>query len=198
MDCESSGGGSDRTASGTPSLATEATPLVKEAPVTWAQVWTIARPYAVPQTIFLKFLVVLSLGCIILRRACNLLPPYSLKIAVDTLSKNAINHTTNAPINAVLIYVSAEIADNFLQLLQGYCDNRLNTTASAAFSSAIFSKLQALSLSYHLKRHTGETLEMIFRSAHSIQQIMDVVVFSLFPTYVHVICNSTKVGIRIR
>ncbi len=143
-------------------------------------------PYIVPRTLRLKIYALLSLCCIIISKLCNLLPPFALKWAVDTLASNASRPADKAvvPLLAVFVFFMGRTLGTLFNTLRSITYAVVSTENTKQFSVNLFRHLQNLDLAYHMQRKTGEVNRIMDRGADSIDTLMNTFLFTLAPTYV--------------
>lgn len=164
-------------AENTPLMGADAPP-----PITWTQMLKFVRPYIFPLTFRLRLVALISLFCVFAEKVAVLLPPYALKLAVDTLSTNVAEGTTNIPLKALILYIIARLISRLLDVARSYCYSLVSTDSTRRFSVDLFRHLQNLSLSFHLQRKTGEITRVMDRGIGSIDSFTNIILFTLLPT----------------
>lgn len=154
--------------------------------IDWGRLFKFIGPYLIPQTLRLRMFAVMSMLFIVLSKFCILLPPYALKLAVDTLAGNALLPPNErvTPLFAVGLFFAGRTLGSMFNALRSITYAMVSTANTKRFSVNIFRHLQLLDLEYHIKRKTGEVNRIMDRGADSIDTLMNVVLFTLAPTYV--------------
>lgn len=151
----------------------------------WRDTYRFVRPYIIPETLRLRIIAAVSVACLVVNKACRLIPPFALKIAVDTLSSNATRPTGTtaiAPLMAIFVFFLGRFFSSLAGSLQAITYSIVSLDSTRRFSVAIFEHLQNLSLSYHLQRKTGEITRIMSRGVDSVDTIMSTFLFTLAPT----------------
>lgn len=165
-------------------------PNVKE-PLSFRKTMRFCLPYIIPHTSFLRFVGAMSIVSITAYKACLLIPGLSMKVAVDAIGSEDPNIRTRVPVFAVLIFllgrVGGAIFGQAQEVSQEYCGQHM----SRRFATSSFAHLQALSLSYHTRKKTGETRSILGRGIGSINTLLRLIVFSLLPTIIEAFIVSS-------
>lgn len=163
----------------------------KPGPLSFGKTLCFCWPYIVPHTPVLRFIGAMSVVSITAYKACLLVPGLSMKMAVDAINSDDPVTRTHVPIIAVLIFllgrVGGAIFGQIQEVTQEYCSQHM----ARRFAISSFAHLQALSLSYHTHKKTGETRSILGRGIGSINTLLRLIVFSLFPTVVEALVVST-------
>lgn len=160
------------------------TPLIERpsSPLSWSSTWNSIKEYVLPCTLRLQLIAIIAVACTVLRKIPSLASPYALKLAVDTLAENNKYGSSNIPVGALVLFVLARICSNLLSAIQDYCYAIVSSDSRTRFSTAMFRHAQRLSLDFHLKKSTGELTSIMDRGVLSVDNVANVLVFTLFPT----------------
>ncbi|ORX62569.1 hypothetical protein DM01DRAFT_318095 [Hesseltinella vesiculosa] len=144
-------------------------------------------PYIWPRhDLRLQFLIFASFALMILGMAINVLTSRQIGIVVDEI--------TSMPGKFAWAAVSIYIGYRFLQggsgLIQA-CQNWLwipvQQYTSREISLKMFSHLHSLSLAFHINRKTGEVLRVMDRGTNSVIQLLQQIVFQMFPAIANIL-----------
>lgn len=119
----------------------------------------------------------------------NLAIPLMLKNAVDALTPGMMDGK-KAGI-AVVMYASLRFVQIILTQMQNYSWRYVSLDQTRRFSVATFAHLHALSMSYHLKRRTGEVLRVMDRGVSSLGSLQSLFAFTIGPTIFELILVCT-------
>lgn len=127
---------------------------------------------------------VVSLLCTVFSKLCYLIPPFALKLVVDTLTENQKLPVDQriTPLPAIALSFAAARIGALLTQLSSVTYSAVSSANSQRFSVNVFRHLQHLDLEYHVKRKTGEVQSVMNRGTNSVNTLMHLVVFSLGPT----------------
>lgn len=169
--------------------AGEATPLLGQSEnentqtLSWRTTFQVVHPFIVPQSWRLRFLAAISIFCVFLRKVTNLIPPYMFKLAVDAIaSPSSPSVPPNVPVLILVAFVFTRLFNNFLSGIQEFLYTLVSADCIIRFSSHMFDHLQNLSLSFHLKRKTGEVTRVMDRGTSSVESLFNIFSFTLLPT----------------
>lgn len=147
------------------------------------QVFPYIWPYKNKQLqlyVFLCFLL-MTLGLVV-----NVYTPRQIGIIVDQLSEGSGKFAWAA----VMVYIGLRFlqgASGFIQATQNFLWIPVQQYTSREISVKMFSHLHALSLAFHINRKTGEVLRVMDRGTNSIVQLLQQVVFSVFPAIANIL-----------
>ncbi len=91
------------------------------------------------------------------------------------------------PLGMLLAYGGLRAASTVFKELQTVVFARVRYGLSRSISAALLRHLHALSLRYHLERKTGSLTRDIDRGTNSISNLLNYLVFNIFPTIVEVL-----------
>lgn len=114
-------------------------------PLKWYRVLKFMIPYAIPDTMKLRLVSLTVLLLTMLLRALQLVPPYSLKLAVDQVaSKNP-----EPPLSAILLYFAAVMLQALLSSAKAVLKVILDSEVKQRFAINAFDHLGTF---FHLHR----------------------------------------------
>ena len=112
--------------------------------------------------------------------------PLVLKEIVDYLDTGDVALVA-IPLGMLLAYGGLRAATTVFKELQTVVFARVRYGLSRSISAALLRHLHALSLRYHLERKTGSLTRDIDRGTNSISNLLNYLVFNIFPTIVEVL-----------
>lgn len=173
----------------TPLLSTQA-PTVTTAndddspELTWREMFAMVWPHVIPRGPRNKVLAVLAIVAMFCAKILNLLPPLAIKLAVDTITNNAAlpAERATAPFLAIVAYFIISLLRAAVETGQKVSSAVVTADTQRRFAVNIFRHLHSLSLSYHLRRKTGEVTRVMDRGVRSVVTLLNVFLFTLTPT----------------
>ncbi len=128
----------------------------------------------------LRARVVFAFGCLTLSKGFNVLVPYFLKRAVDSLSI-AVTPVV-LPIALILSYGAARILQQAFGELRDFLFSKVSQKAQTAIAVETFVHLHQLSLRFHLDRQTGGLSRIIERGTSAVSYFLTFMTFNIVPT----------------
>ena len=159
--------------------------------MTWTTKLKQVLPYLWPsKDRFSQFMVIISLVCLSLARAVNILVPLQYKHVIDVLSKisNGEQVDTSA-FSAISLFVFLRFLQGSVGLVasvQGFCWIKVGQYTTRNISVTVFDHLHKLSLRFHLNKKTGEVLRILDRGTSSIVALLNSIIFNIVPTFVDI------------
>ncbi|KAL5528172.1 HMT1 [Sanghuangporus sanghuang] len=162
---------------------------------TWGEVWRRIKkltPYLWPKnSVWLQFLAFLCILLLLVGRLINVALPLTLGKLIDVLEKQFGSGAKSSFWPYLLAYVGLR----FLQGGGGF--GGLNALRESLWASVMqysdremsqmcFNHLLSLSLSFHLRRKTGEILRILDRGS-SINRVFELILFNIVPTLIDII-----------
>ncbi|GAU99217.1 hypothetical protein RvY_10249 [Ramazzottius varieornatus] len=133
--------------------------------------------------------VFLSFILLVVGRGVNLLTPIYYKKIVDSLTTPVAFRY-----DLILIFVLVRFlqgggtgAMGFLNNLRAYLWIPVEQYTTREIEVSLFQHLHGLSLRWHLSRKTGEVLRVMDRGTNSVNNLLNYVVFQIFPTVADII-----------
>ncbi|KAI9301629.1 hypothetical protein BJ944DRAFT_168748 [Cunninghamella echinulata] len=130
--------------------------------------------------VFLCFLL-MTLGLVV-----NVYTPRQIGIIVDQLSEGSGRFAWAA----VMVYIGLRFlqgSSGFIQATQNFLWIPVQQYTTREISVKMFSHLHALSLAFHINRKTGEVLRVMDRGTNSVVQLLQQVVFAVFPAIANIL-----------
>ncbi|KAL5484932.1 HMT1 [Sanghuangporus weigelae] len=162
---------------------------------TWGEVWRRIKkltPYLWPKNnVWLQFLAFLCILVLLVGRLINIALPLTLGKLIDVLEKQFGSGAKGSFWPYLLAYVGLR----FLQGGGGFGGlNALRESLWAPvmqysdreMSQMSFNHLLSLSLSFHLRRKTGEVLRILDRGS-AINRVFELMLFNIVPTFIDII-----------
>jgi len=147
-------------------------------PLNYRRVFEFMFKYAFPDTHGLRLVTGVNILIIIAIRAINLVPPYAIKLAVDSISSDS----TNTPFQALIIYLLAVILRSMFSSLNHVLQTILRKRAKTQFAVDSFHRMVHLDISFHTKQKGGSRFRIIWRGAEAVATLMQEVLFNVIPT----------------
>lgn len=164
--------------------------------IDWGRLANFIWPYLLPSTSRMRLSCALSVLSTVLSTFVHLIPPFAFKLAVDTLAENAARPPDAgvAPLFAIALGFSGKVFGSLLGYMSTLTYSMVSSQNRQRFAVNVFRHLQHLDLEYYTKRKTGEVQRVMDRGTESIDTLMDIVVFTLAPTYVSLSMHLSRVG----
>ncbi|XP_034235611.1 ATP-binding cassette sub-family B member 6, mitochondrial isoform X2 [Thrips palmi] len=161
---------------------------------TWRNFWKkmrILAPFLWPRKeIMLQFRVLFCFLLLAGGRVINLYVPIFSKLIVDSI-------TMTSPVfrfDLVIVYVlfkflqgSGTGAMGLLNNLRSFLWIKIQQYTTREVELSLFQHLHGLSLRWHLGRKTGEVLRVMDRGTDSINNLLNYILFSIFPTITDIV-----------
>ena len=128
----------------------------------------------------LKARVVGALLLIVVGKGISVVAPFIYKHVIDSLNTAPVY----APIALIVAYGVADALNQLTGELREYLFVTVSQRAIRITSLDVFQKLHALSLRFHLNRRTGGVATVIARGTTGIEFLLELALFSIFPTFV--------------
>ncbi|CAG9833368.1 unnamed protein product [Diabrotica balteata] len=165
---------------------------------TWNNFWKkvkILAPFLWPKKNFpLQFKVLICFILLLGGRAVNLFVPIYQKLIVDSMQETKGEEKMLFRWDWVLIYVGFKFLQGggtggmgLLNNLRSFLWIRVQQYTTREVEVELFRHLHSLSLKWHLGRKTGEVLRVMDRGTDSINNLLNYIIFSIFPTIVDII-----------
>ncbi|XP_028139808.2 ATP-binding cassette sub-family B member 6 [Diabrotica virgifera virgifera] len=163
---------------------------------TWKNFWKkvkILAPFLWPKKNFtLQFKVLICFILLLGGRAVNLFVPIYQKLIVDSMEETVAKMLFRW--DWVLIYVGLKFLQGggtggmgLLNNVRSFLWIRVQQYTTREVEVELFRHLHSLSLKWHLGRKTGEVLRVMDRGTDSINNLLNYIIFSIFPTIVDII-----------
>jgi ATP-binding cassette subfamily B protein len=130
----------------------------------------------------LRLRVVVSTILLILTPIVTVATPYFFGLAVDRLRGNAEDIAILIPIALIVSYGVAWVMAQAVAQLRDGIFAKVCYHALRAIAVETFHHLHALSLRFHLERHTGGLSRIIDRGTKAIDRLLTLAIFNIFPT----------------
>ncbi|CAO3587296.1 unnamed protein product [Absidia cylindrospora] len=134
----------------------------------------------------LQFLIFVCFSLMVLGLVINVFTPVQIGLVVDQLNDGAGKFAWAA----VSLYVGFRFLQGGSGLIQA-CQNWIwipvQQHTTREISIKMFEHLHSLSLAFHINRKTGEVLRVMDRGTSSIVQLLQQVVFQVFPAIANII-----------
>ncbi|KAL0103387.1 hypothetical protein PUN28_017568 [Cardiocondyla obscurior] len=161
---------------------------------TWKNLWykiKILAPFLWPKSNFwLQLKVMFCILLLLCGRLINLYVPIYNKKIVDSITIVPMEFRWDL----ILIYVAFKFLQGggtggmgLLNNLRSFLWIRIQQYTTREVEIELFKHLHGLSLRWHLGRKTGEVLRVMDRGTDSINNLLNYILFSIFPTIVDII-----------
>ena len=135
----------------------------------------------------LRLRVVAALILLILTPIVTVATPYFLGYAVDSFKPSAAEVAILVPIAWIISYGVAWIMSQAVAQLRDGVLAKVCYHALRVVAVETFHHLHALSLRFHLERHTGGLSRVIDRGTKAIDRLLTLAIFNIFPTALQLI-----------
>ncbi|KAK5581686.1 hypothetical protein RB653_001723 [Dictyostelium firmibasis] len=130
-----------------------------------------------------KFRIILCVSIIFFSKLINIWVPLLFKNIINTLPEKVEWHLL--VLYGVLFLIQKSIWDIRDLLFQD-----VNDSATKHINLETFDHLHRLSLSYHLNKRTGSLIKIVERGSSSVVQLLSLLLFNIFPTFVELFTVS--------
>ena len=145
----------------------------------------------------LRWRVIVSIFLLVLTPIVTVATPYFFGLAVDGLKGNPADIALAAPIALIVSYGVAWILSQAVAQLRDGIFAKVCYHALRVIAVETFHHLHALSLRFHLQRHTGGLSRIIDRGTKAIDRILTLAIFNIFPTALQLIFICALLWIRL-
>ena len=128
--------------------------------------------------------VLLALSCLVGAKLANVAVPIVFKDMIDSLS--APQQVLALPVLLLVLYGSLRFSTALFTELREILFARVTQQTVRRIALQVFRHLHALSLRFHLERHTGGVSRDIERGTRSISSLISYTLYSILPTLVEV------------
>lgn len=130
-----------------------------------------------------KWRIGLALLLMILAKLATIAVPLILKDIVDQLEKPTAGQIAlQLPLLLLLIYGGLRFVNSLFNQLRDLVFAKAVLKSIRTITLTVFEHLQHLSLGYHLQRKTGGLSRDIDRGGRAVNELLRVMIFSIFPT----------------
>lgn len=150
-------------------------------PVHWKTTLRLVTPYIRPANTYYTLLSILSMCTLLLSTVLKLLIPYIIKLILDSITDTK---TLSVPLFCILF--SANCVVNILQFVRTITYSTIECDASRRFGIDVYQHLHMLCASFHSNRRVGQLCKIIDKGTDALDTIVDLVLFTILPTYVSV------------
>ncbi|HEV7457960.1 MAG TPA: ABC transporter ATP-binding protein/permease [Roseococcus sp.] len=135
----------------------------------------------------MKLRVVVSVVCLILAKAANVLVPIAYARAVDALApREGVGAMLAIPIALILGYGLLRVVSAGLAELRNAVFAKVQARAARWVALRVFRHLHALSMRFHMDRATGGLSRVIERGTRGIAIALNFLLFNIIPTIVEI------------
>lgn len=156
---------------------------------TWRNTWRkiqILSPFLWPKkNLELQFRVIFCFLLLMLGRVVNVFTPVFSKLIINSMSIEPISFR----LDYILLFVGSKFLQGggiggmgLLNNLRTFIYIRVQQYSTREVKVELFRHLHSLSLRWHLSRKTGEILRVMDRGTESINQLLSLSLFQIFPT----------------
>ena len=132
--------------------------------------------------------IFIALGFLVLAKFANIGVPLALKEIVDSLEISDIaTGLVAVPLALLIGYGLLRFSTILFQELRNAVFARAAQQATREIAIKIFQHLHELSLRFHLDRQTGGVSRDMERGSRSITQLLNYIIFSIFPTIFEIV-----------
>jgi ATP-binding cassette subfamily B protein len=136
----------------------------------------------------LKLRVVISVICLVLAKAANVLVPIAYARAVDALApKEGVGAMLAIPVALIIGYGLLRVMSSALAELRNAVFAKVQARAARRVALRVFEHLHALSLRFHMDRATGGLSRVIERGTRGITIALNFLLFNIIPTIVEIL-----------
>ena len=142
-------------------------------------------------------LVVASLLALVVSKSLNVLVPFALKRAVDTLEASSSSAELAQRVPSLLVaYVATRLGVAIANEGRTVAFTRVSQRSQRAFSQDLFRRLHALDATFHLKSPTGLLAVAFGRGVNGFRSLLFQLLFSILPTLLELGLSCTILARR--
>jgi ABC-type transport system involved in Fe-S cluster assembly fused permease/ATPase subunit len=157
--------------------------------------WQTVRTL-LPYLLAYKGRVFLALACLLAAKLANVGVPLVLKHIVDSLTLPAQGRLLVLPLALLVAYGALRLSTTAFTELREFLFAKVTQRAVRTIALKTFRHLHALSLRFHLARHTGGLTRDVERGTRGISTLIGYALFSILPTLVEIALVSTILVVR--
>ena len=148
-----------------------------------------------------RLLVLASLLALVLSKSLNVLVPFTLKRAVDSLSASSSASagaaaTASSVTPLLLVYAATRLGVSVANELRTVCFTRVSQQSQRSFAGALFIKLHSLDAAFHLRNPTGYLAVAFGRAVNGFRSLVFQLLFSIIPTLLELSLSCTILARR--
>ena len=141
----------------------------------------------VPDAGEIRLRVVVAMACILLAKVATVYAPIYLQRSVDALAPaEGVPALTAVPLALILAYGAARFLGQAFAQFRDAIFAKVGVRAVRRASVVVLEHLHTLSLKFHLDRRTGALSRAIERGRNSIESLLSIALFNVFPTLLEV------------
>jgi len=125
-----------------------------------------------------------ALACLVTAKVANVGVPLLLKEIVDGLDRDSA--LLAVPLALLVAYGALRLSTTFFTELREFLFAKVTQRAVRTIALEVFRHLHALSLRFHLARHTGGLTRDVERGTRGISTLIGFTLFSILPTLVEI------------
>ena len=129
----------------------------------------------------LRLFVVASVAALMLSKSLNVLVPFALKNAIDSLGASSTASLARGTTPLLLAYAGARLGVSLANELRTVAFTRVSQTAQRAFSGTLFRRLHELDASFHASNPTGLLAVAFSRGVGGFRSLLFQLLFSVLP-----------------
>src|SRR5471030_1022446 len=135
-----------------------------------------------------KWRMLLALGCLIGAKLANVGVPVVMKRLIDSMTITAAHPQALLvlPVSLLVAYGLLRLSTTLFTELREFLFARVTQRAVRTIALQVFRHLHALSLRFHLNRHTGGMTRDIERGTRAVGSLISYTLFNILPTLVEI------------
>ena len=142
---------------------------------------------SVPNAGEIRMRVVVAMACILLAKVATVYAPIYLQRSVDALAPaEGVPALATIPLALILAYGAARFLGQAFAQFRVAIFAKVGVRAVRRASVVVLEHLHTLSLKFHLDRRTGALSRAIERGRNSIESLLSIALFNVFPTLLEV------------
>ena len=139
--------------------------------------------------------VLLALTLLLGAKLASVMVPLILKEIIDALDKSNTNLVL--PLTLIISYGLLRFASTTFSDLRDVVFGKVTQRAMRRVSLAVFEHLHALSLRFHLERHTGGITRDIERGSRAISSLVGFLLFRITPTVLEILMVAVILFVKL-
>ncbi len=136
-----------------------------------------------------RWKIILALGCLMFSKILVLTVPLIFKWIIDDLAPQSLSAHHILPL-LIMGYALCRISSSFFNELKEVIFSPIAQKAVQKTGLVFFNYLHQQSLQFHLERNTGALIRIFERGRTAVDTILHYLVFSIVPTFFHIIFAS--------
>lgn len=151
------------------------------------QIFLRTLPYLCPEGLCMKLRVIFAFIFLGISKTCDLAAPIATREVVNRLGGDSDTSNFNQIFLWICIYIGIVLGSKVASEFSNIVWANVSALQERDIALNTFKHLQALSLDWHLNRHTGKVMRIVSRGSSSFATVLQMVLFRVLPVFIQVI-----------